>query len=167
MSKFVEKTLVLLKPDTVERGLMGRIISRFEDAGFKIVAMKMVKPTKETALDHYDEDIAKRHGEHMRRYNVDFLVSGPVLAMVIEGVNAIENVRKYCGTTEPKASPPGTIRGDFSHMSYAHADEKEHVVKNVIHASADPEYAEKEIRIWFNPEELINYNVVHEIHTLT
>lgn len=165
MSVHIEKTLVLLKPDAVERALMGRVIGRFEDAGLKIVAMKLVKADESTALEHYDEDIAKRRGEHVRIYNVDFLTSGPVLAMVLEGVNAIENVRKMCGTTEPKSASPGTIRGDFSHVSYAHCDAKEMVTRNIIHASSDKEYAEKEIKIWFKPEEIIDYTSVHEVHT--
>ena|SRR3990167_4158667 len=165
MSIHIEKTLVLLKPDTVERGLTGRILMRFEDAGLKIAALKMVKSDKDLAGEHYDEDVAKRRGEAVRKFNIDFLTSGPVLAMVIEGVNAIENVRKMCGTTEPKSAPSGTIRGDFSHVSYGHCDNKKIAVRNIIHASADKEYAEKEIDIWFAPEEIMDYKSVHERHT--
>ena len=165
MAEFIEQTLVLLKPDTVERALIGRVISRLEDAGFKIVGMKMVQPDEKIALDHYSEDIAIRHGELVRTYNVDFLTSGPVVAMVIEGVSAIENIRKFCGTTEPKSSAPGTIRGDFSHMSYGHADKMAHVAKNIIHASADKADAEREIKIWFTPDEILEYTNVHEKHT--
>jgi nucleoside-diphosphate kinase len=165
MSEHIERTLVLLKPDAVDRGLIGRIIKRFEDAGLKIVGLKMVQADEARALEHYDEDIAKRHGEHMRRYNVDFLTSGPVVAIAIEGVSAVENVRKFCGTTEPKSANPGTIRGDYSHMSYDHADLKKHVAKNVIHASGDKEYAVKELKIWFADDELIKYSSVHERHT--
>lgn len=165
MTKHIEQTLVLLKPDAVERSLMGKIISRFEEAGFKIVAMRLVKPTKELAMKHYDEDLARRRGEAVRKYNVDFLTSGPVLAMVVEGVNAIENVRKFCGTTEPKSAPPGTIRGDFSHISYNHCDSKKMVVKNIVHASENKKFAEKEIGLWFNGEEIVDYQSVHEKHT--
>jgi len=165
MSVHIERTLVLLKPDAVERGLMGRVLMRFEDAGLKIVGLKLVQSDEAKALDHYDEDIAKRRGEHVRKYNVDFLTSGPVLAMVVEGVHAIENVRKMAGTTEPKSALPGTIRGDFSHVSYSHCDDKEMVVRNIIHASADKKYAEKEIKIWFSLRELVDYKSVHEIHT--
>ena len=139
--------------------------SRFEDAGLKVVGMKLVHSDEAKALEHYDEDIAKRRGEHIRKYNVDFLTSGPVVAMVVEGVNAVENVRKMCGTTEPKSAPPGTIRGDFSHVSYGHCDDEKMVVKNIIHASADKKYAKKEIDIWFTSEEIIEYKSVHEIHT--
>jgi len=161
----LEQTLVLLKPDAVERGLMGRVIERFEDAGFKIVAMRLTKPTQELIMKHYDEDLAKRRGEDVRKYNVEFLTSGPVLALVVEGVNAIENVRKFCGTTEPKAAPPGTIRGDFSHVSYGHCDSEKMVVKNIVHASENKEYAQKEIGLWFNGDEIIDYSSVHEKHT--
>lgn len=165
MSEHIERTLVLIKPDGVERGLIGKIIARFEDVGFKIVGMKLVKIDEKTALEHYDEDVAKRRGEHIRKYNVDFLTSGPTLAIVVEGVNAIENVRKICGTTEPKTALPGTIRGDFSHVSYGHSDSQKQVIKNIIHASADKGYAKKEIDIWFKGEELIDYKSVHEVHT--
>ncbi len=165
MSSHIEKTLVLLKPDAVQRGLIGKVISRFEDAGLKIIGLKMVQADEARALEHYDEDLARRRGEHIRKYNVDFLTSGPVVAMVIEGVNAIENIRKMCGTTEPKSSPPGTIRGDFSHVSYGHCDDKKMVTRNIIHASEDKKFAEKEIKIWFKPEEITDYTAVHEVHT--
>lgn len=165
MSEYIEKTLVLLKPDAVQRGLMGKVITRFEDAGLKIVGLKMIQSDEAKALEHYDEDIAKRRGEHVRRYNVDFLLSGPVVAIAIEGVNAIENVRKMCGTTEPKSAVPGTIRGDFSHVSYGHCDDKKMVTRNIIHASADKEYAKKELGIWFTPKEIVDYKSVHEVHT--
>lgn len=165
MSEHIEKTLVLLKPDAVERGLMGKIISRFEDAGFKIVAMKLVYADKDLAEKHYDEDVAKRRGKEIRDMNVGFLTSGPVLAMVVEGINAIENVRKFCGATEPKEAIPGTIRGDYSHANHSHFNEKGVASKNIIHAAADREYAEKEIKIWFSPGEIVEYQSVHEKHT--
>ena len=164
MSKHIEQTLVLLKPDSVERAIAGKIITRIEEAGFKIVAIKMAAPDKEKTGLHYS-DVAERHSEKIFQQNVDFLTSGPVIAMVIEGVNAIENIRKLAGTTEPKSSPPGTIRGDFSHMSYGFADEQGHVAKNVIHASADGSDAKREISLWFAPDEIINYSNVHEKHT--
>jgi len=164
-SKYLDRTLVLLKPDSVERSLIGKIISRFEEAGFKIVAMKMVQATPEMVGKHYDEDLARRRGEHIRQYNINFISSGPVVAMVVEGVSAIENVRKLCGTTEPKSSPPGTIRGDYSHVSYGYCDDEKMVVKNVIHASENEEFAEREISIWFKPTEIVTYTNVHERHT--
>lgn len=165
MSVHIEKTLVLLKPDAVQRGIMGKVITRFEDAGLKIIGMKLAQSGEAKALEHYDEDIAKRNGEQVRKRAVRLLLSGPVLAMVIEGVNAIDNVRKMAGTTEPKSAAPGTIRGDFAHVSYGHCDDKDIAVLNIVHASSDKEYAEKEINIWFTPEEIFDYKSVHEIHT--
>lgn len=165
MSVHIEKTLVLLKPDAVERGIMGKVITRFEDAGLKIIGMKLVRSDKDRASEHYDEDVAKRNGEIVRTRAMKLLLSGPVLAMVIEGVNAVDNVRKMCGTTEPKSAPPGTIRGDYAHISYGQCDDKDIAVKNIVHASGDKKYAKKEIDIWFTPEEIFDYKSVHEVHT--
>ena len=127
----IEKTLVLVKPDGVERGIVGNIITRFENAGIKLVGLKMVWSDKEFAMKHYTEDLAKRRGEHVRNFMVDYLTEGPVVAMVLEGVHVIENVRKMCGTTEPKSALPGTIRGDFSHVSFSHCDDAKKAVKNI------------------------------------
>ncbi|MFA5133553.1 MAG: nucleoside-diphosphate kinase [Patescibacteria group bacterium] len=162
----LEKTLVLIKPDGVKRGLMGRILCRFEDAGLKIVAMKLRQSDEAHALKHYTEDIEKRRGKKVRELLVDFLKSGPVLAFVVEGVNAIENVRKIVGATEPKAALPGTIRGDFAHVSFGYADEKGKVVENLIHASSDAADAEREVWLWFNEDEICEYKSAHEAHTL-
>ena len=162
----VEKTLVLIKPDGVKRGLVGRILSRFEDAGLKIIAMKLRQSDEAHALKHYTEDIEKRRGKKVRDMLVDFLKSGPVLAIVLEGVNAIENVRKMVGATEPKSAAPGTIRGDFSHISFAYADAKGKVVENLIHASSDAADAEREVWLWFNEDEICAYKTVHEAHTI-
>ena len=162
----IERTLVLLKPDAVQRGIMGRILSRFEDAGMKVVAMKMVWVDKKFALKHYTEDLAKRAGTHVREMIAEFLTTGPVIAMVLEGVNAIENVRKLVGSTEPKAAAPGTIRGDFSHMSYGYADAKKVPVKNLVHASSSKADAAAELKLWFSPKELHSYKTVHEVHIL-
>jgi len=162
----IERTLVLIKPDGVQRSLIGRIITRFEDAGLKIVGMKMSWVDEAFAKQHYTEDLAIRRGEHVRKYMTDFITSGPVIAMVIEGVDAIENVRKIVGATEPKSAAPGTIRGDFCHVSYSHCDEKKQGVKNVIHASADKKDAAYEVPLWFTPKELHTYKTVHDIHVL-
>lgn len=162
----IERTLVLLKPDAVQRAVMGRIISRFEDAGFKIIGMKMVLADKKFALKHYREELAKRVGAHVREMIAEFLTTGPVIAMVVEGVNAIENVRKLVGSTEPKAAAPGTIRGDFSHMSYGYADQKKVPVKNLIHASSSKADADLEIKLWFGKGELHSYKTVHDVHIL-
>ena len=160
----IERTLVLIKPDGVQRCLIGKIISRLEDAGFKIVGMKLNWIDKEFAKRHYTEDIEKIRGKHVRDKLVTFLSEGPVLAMCIEGVNAIENIRKIVGDTEPRKAMPGTIRGDFTHVSYEYADSKNLVVKNVIHASSDKNDAENEIKLWFSESELHSYKTVHDAH---
>ncbi len=162
----IERTLVVFKPDAVQRAIMGRILSRFEDAGLKVVGMKMVWVDKKFALKHYTEDLAKRAGENVRQMIAEFLTTGPVLAMVIEGVNGIENVRKMVGSTEPKSAAPGTIRGDFSHVSYAYADSRKAAVKNLIHASSSKEDAAAEIKLWFDAKEIHSYKTVHDVHLL-
>ncbi len=162
----IERTLILIKPDGVQRGLIGDIVSRFEKSGLKVIGMKMLKVDAEFAKRHYTEDLAIRRGEQVRKVNIDFISSGPVVAIALEGVNSIENVRKMVGPTEPKTAPPGTIRGDFAHVSYAYADEKQMVIKNVIHASADKKDADHELGVWFKPEELQSYKSVHDVHML-
>ena len=161
----IERTLVLLKPDAVKRGLMGEIITRFEKVGMKIVGMKLKQSDAEHALKHYTEDITVRRGQHVRDALVEFLTTGPVLALVIEGVDAIENVRMMVGPTEPKSAAPGTIRGDYSHVSYRRADATGKAVANLIHASADAKDASSEIPLWFAENELCEYKTVHEEHT--
>ncbi len=165
MSELIERTLVLLKPDAVKRGLMGEIISRFEKAGLKMVGLKMVWADSNLAGQHYGEDITARRGEKVRHLLMDFVATGPVLAMVIEGVESIENVRMMVGPTEPKLALPGTIRGDYAHVSFKYADEKGKAVENLIHASSDKEDAAREIPIWFSEQELYDYKTVHEAHT--
>ncbi len=162
----IERTLVLLKPDAVKRGLMGRIISRFEDSGLKIVGSKMVWIDQKLGMKHYEEigQVGKRRGEKVLAQLLSFMMTGPVMALCIEGVNAVENVRKMCGSTEPKAALPGTIRGDFSHVSYSHADDSGKAIQNVIHASGSVEDATLEVALWFKAEELHSYNTVHEVH---
>ncbi len=162
----IERTLVLLKPDAVQRAVMGRILSRFEDAGLKAVGMKMVWVDKKFALKHYTEELAKRAGSHVREMIAEFLTTGPVVAIVLEGVNAIENTRKLVGSTEPRSAAPGTIRGDFSHVSYAYADARKAPVKNLVHASSSKEDAAAEIKLWFTQKELHSYKTVHDIHLL-
>lgn len=162
----MERTLVLLKPDAVQRGIMGRIISRFEDVGMKIVGSKMVWIDEKFGLKHYDEigKVGQRRGEKVLNVLLKFMTSGPVMALCIEGINVVENVRKICGSTEPKQAVPGTIRGDFSHVSYDYADQKSKAIENVVHASGNPEEAKLEIALWFKPEELHTYKTVHEVH---
>jgi len=160
----LQQTLVLIKPDGVARGLTGEIIKRFERIGLKIVALKLVKVDMDHAKQHYTEDISERHGEKVRNNLLNFITEGPVTAMILEGVDAIENVRKIVGATESKSALPGTIRGDFTHVSYSHADEKEIPVKNVIHASADEEDAKNETALWFSIDEIFDYKRADEAH---
>lgn len=163
----VQKTLVVFKPDAVQRGIVGEILSRFEKVGLKIVGTKMIAPTREHYHKHYEEigKLETRRGEHAFRVTLDFMTQGPVIAMVFEGVEAIELVRKLVGPTEPKSAAPGTIRGDYSHMSFGYADEADKGIPNLIHASADPEEAEQEIAHWFSDSELYQYEALHEKFT--
>lgn len=160
----LQQTLVLVKPDGVARGLTGEVITRFERIGLKIVALKLVRINMDHAKKHYTEDISNRHGEKVRNNLLDFITEGPVVAMILEGVDAIANVRKIVGATESKSALPGTIRGDYTHVSYSHADEKEMAVKNVIHASADEADAKNEVALWFSIDELCDYKRSDEYH---
>lgn len=160
----IEQTLVLVKPDGVERGLVGEVIKRFEQRGLKIVGLKLVKIDMDLAQKHYTEDISKRRGEKVRDMLLKYVTEGPVVAMVISGVNAIENVRKIVGSTESKVALPGTIRGDFSHVSFSYADEKEIPVKNIIHASGNVEDARNEVALWFSIDEIHDYKRCEDIH---
>jgi nucleoside-diphosphate kinase len=159
----IERTLVLVKPDGVVRGLMGKIVTRFEDAGLKIIGMKMVWADKEFAKKHYREDIAKKHGERVREGLIGYIIEGPVLAMVLEGVDAIAVTRKIVGSTYPNEAPPGTIRGDFAHISKIYANTNEISVRNLIHASGNKEDAEIEIPLWFTKKEMHTYKTSHEM----
>ena len=156
----LQQTLILIKPDGVARGLTGDVIKRIEQRGLKIVGLKLVKIDPDFSKKHYAAHVDKGFYQSVE----NFMTSGPVVAIVVEGVEAIENVRKIAGATEGKAALPGTIRGDYSHTSYSHADEKGVAVKNVIHASGDAEDAEKEIALWFSIDELHTYSRTDEAH---
>lgn len=160
----VENTLVLFKPDTVQRGLVGEILTRFERVGLKIVATKMIAPDKEHYYKHYEEigQMITRRGEKAFDVTLEMMIQGPVIAMVFEGVEAVALVRKLVGPTEPKSAAPGTIRGDFSHMSFGYADDQDKGIPNLIHASGDPEEAAKEIAHWFTADELYTYEAANE-----
>ncbi len=153
----IQRTLVLLKPDALDRGIAGEILTRFERVGARIVGLKLLVSELDTAQHHYTDDLAKRRGEAVRQKMISMLLSGPIIAVCLEGVDIIEVVRKMVGATEPKAAAPGTIRGDYAHVSYAHADEKGIGVFNLIHASSSPEDSDAEIKVWFKPEELVKY----------
>lgn len=162
----LEHSLVLLKPDALDRGLVGEIMQRFERIGLKIVGLKMLQPTSEHASKHYTEDLATRRGEHVRTMMIDMLVSGPVVAVVLEGIEAVELVRKMIGGTEPKSAQPGTIRGDYSHVSFKHVDTHNSKLYNLIHASATVDEAEQEISVWFNKNEIVPHEPTYTKHTL-
>jgi nucleoside-diphosphate kinase len=163
----IQRTLVLFKPDTVQRGLVGEILSRFERVGLKIVATKMIAPDKEHYHKHYEEigKMITRRGEQAFGVTLKMMIEGPVIAMVFEGVEAVALVRKLVGPTEPKAALPGTIRGDYSHMSFGYADTQEKGIPNLIHASGDEDEAIQEIAHWFADSELYTYPALHEKFT--
>ncbi len=160
MSKeLIQRTLILFKPDAVQRGIVGEILTRFERVGLKIIGTKMIFPNKEHYHKHY-EGIGKmvtRRGEKAFDMALEFMTQGPVIAMVLEGVESVELVRKLVGGTEPKAALPGTIRGDYSHMSFGYADEHNVGIPNLIHASGSVEEAKQEIEHWFADHEIYDY----------
>ena len=167
MSTQLERTLIIFKPDAIQRGLVGEIFTRIEKTGLKLVGAKMIKPTYDQFYKHY-EDIGKvmtRRGKEVFDMTLSMMENGPVLAMVLEGVEAAGLVRKMVGATEPKSALPGTIRGDFSHMSYAHADANKVGIPNLIHASGDAAEAKLEIAHWFSEAELFDYKTAHEHFT--
>ena len=163
----VQKTLVIFKPDAVQRGIVGEILQRFERVGLKIVGTKMISPSRDEFYKHYEEigKMVSRRGEHAFSVTLDFMMTGPVIAMVFEGVESVALVRKIVGPTEPKSADMGTIRGDFSHMSFGYADTEDKGIPNLIHASGDPEEAEQEINHWFRDDELYDYHLLHEKFT--
>ncbi|MFA5010243.1 MAG: nucleoside-diphosphate kinase [Patescibacteria group bacterium] len=146
----MEKTLVALKPDAVRKGLQDEIKNRLTATGLKIVAEKEMQVDATFASEHYS-DLGIRKGEDVKRRMVTFLSSGPVITMIIEGENAIEEVRRIVGKTLPADADVGTIRGDLGDReeSYAKADEADRAVENLIHASDAPETAAAEIKLWF------------------
>ena len=139
----MERTLILVKPDGVQRSLVGTIISKFEGRGLKLIGLKMQQLSKETAEEHYGEHKGKPFYDGL----VNFITSGPLVAMAFEGDNCIEICRSTIGATNPVSAGPGTIRGDFA------VD----IGRNVVHGSDGPETAERELNIFFKPEELVNY----------
>ncbi|MDO9399305.1 MAG: nucleoside-diphosphate kinase [bacterium] len=184
-----EQTLVIVKPDGVQRCLIGEIIRRYERTGLKLLAIKMVIPTEEMAIQHYYEvggdawleEIGRKtrasyekkgltspyatnmeNGNAVMAANAKYLSSGPVVAMVWQGNGAVGLVRKITGGTEPMTSDVGTIRGDFTLDSYAIADLDQRSVRNLIHSSGTIEDAEKEIKIWFKEDNLQKYRLVQE-----
>jgi len=190
----MEQTLIILKPDVVQRGIVGDILTRFEKVGLKIVGMKMLVPEDERlakhyptsrrefiegmgnkTLDNYKElglDAKKEFGHEdpykiglqIQKWLIDFMKSGPVIAAVLEGPHAIDIVRKIRGFTLPSAAQPGTITGDYSFDSSALANTGKRTIKNLVHASGNKEEAEHEIPIWFDSNELHDYETIHQKH---
>ena len=156
----IERSLLIVKPDGVERAIVGEIIKRFENTGLKIVGMKMVWIDKNFAENHYKSHKSKPFFKEL----VEFITEGPVVAIVFEGVHAVDNVRRLVGSTSPHEAAPGTIRGDFAHISMAYASKKGLGGKNVVHASGSKKEADEEIKLWFTKEGLHSYTTVHEKH---
>jgi len=159
----IQQTLVLVKPDGVQRGLIGEIIQRFEQRGLKIVGLKLAKVDKDLAKKHYTEEITEKHGEKVRNYLLDFITSSPVVAIAVQGSSAIEIVRKIVGSTYPGEADIGTIRGDFAHVSKAYAKMKSQG-HNLVHASENEEAAKRELALWFSITEIHDYKLAAEEH---
>lgn len=157
----IQRTLVLLKPDSVKRGLMGRIVARFEDAGLKIVGVRMAQMDADLVRQHYF-DLEDRWGRSVYDMTAQFMTSGPVIALAIEGVEAVPVVRKLVGATFPNESAPGTIRGDFAHLSKAYTDVLRKSICNLVHASGSAEEAEHELRVWFSDDAIYEYQTLAE-----
>ena len=184
----IERTLILVKPDVIQRQIFGEVLSRFERKGFKIIAMRMLNATKEQVGDHYIDDegylievgekakkgaIARgedvsdwnslERGKIIRKHNVVYLTCGPIIAMVLEGHGVIAGVRKILGSTSPASGDVGTIRDDYSFDTFALADYVSRATRTMLHASDSVENAKREIKIWFKENELCsNYETVAE-----
>jgi nucleoside-diphosphate kinase len=163
----MERTLIIFKPDSLMRGIVGEVLSRFEKAGFKMVGAKMLQPDYDQLHHHYEGigTLKTRKGDEIFENQLKNMQQGPVIAMVLEGVDAVDTVRKMVGSTEPKSALPGTIRGDYAHVSYGQANASGQAISNVLHASADANEAEQEIKHWFSESEMYSYETAHERFT--
>ena len=186
-----QKALLIIKPDGVQRGLIGKIIARFERVGLKIIGLKFEMASKEKVVAHYPEteawfakvgqrtltnyekkgldarkvfktNDAVAIGKIVKGWLITYFQESPVFMCVVEGYGCIEIVRKLSGNTIPVLAAPGTIRGDFSHDTIDLANEQNRPLRNIIHASDTPEDGEKEVALWFKPEELFNYQLAGE-----
>lgn len=186
-----ERTVVIVKPDGVKRGLVGEIVDRFEKRGLKIIALEMFSATKAQIDDHYpkDEKWISRLGEKtlsnyekyelnakeelgtddkkeiglmVRGWLIDYMTSAPLVKMIVKGIHAVDMVRKIAGPTMPAAAEMGTIRGDFSVDDASAANRDKRAIHNIVHASETPEEAEHEIQFWFAPEEIHDYKRAEE-----
>lgn len=163
----MERTLVIFKPDSVMRGIVGQVMARFERAGLKIIGVRMLQPDYDKLYNHYEEigTLKTRKGDEIFQSQLKTMQLGPVIAMVLEGVEAVDFVRKMVGSTEPKAALPGTIRGDYAHVNYGQPAKAGMGVPNIVHASANHKEAEREIALWFDEDDLCRYDVVHNRFT--
>jgi len=181
-----ERTVVIVKPDAVVRGLIGEIIARFERRGLKVIALKMIWPTKEHVEKHYSgseewlrgmgqktieafkeygmdvkekmgTDDPMEIGKKVQKWNVSYLSKAPVVAMILKGMHAVSTVRKLVGHTLPILAQPGTIRGDYSIDTNTAANLDGRAIHNIVHASGDPGESAHEIEHWFSPEEILDY----------
>jgi nucleoside-diphosphate kinase len=186
-----EKTVVLIKPDGVKRGLIGEIISRIERRGLKIISLQMIQATREQIDNHYpkDEKWIRRLGEKtlknyqtygidakkelgtddvleigkmVRGWLIDYLVSGPMVKMVVKGIHAIDMVRKLAGSSMPAEAEMGTIRGDFSVDDATAANRDKRAIHNILHASETPTEAENELNLWFSVDDIHDYQRAEE-----
>lgn len=181
-----ERSLVILKPDAIQRSLIGEIITRFERIGLKFTAFKFLVPTEEQLLAHYNKDDAWflrkgqniiddlnrqgrpvekepiEYGKDIIRTIIKYMQQAPVLAFIVEGNQAVAVTTKLVGTTEPTTADIGTIRGDYTLDSYGHSTYEDRAVRNLIHCSESPEEAEREIALWFSDEEVQNYVTAQE-----
>ncbi len=192
----VERSLIVLKPDAIARGLVGEIISRFEKIGLKIVGMKMMRISEELADKHYPADREEfitgmghktldnykelgkdpqddlgtndphKIGLMIHRWTVEFMRSGPVIAAVLEGPHAVELIRKIRGHTLPLKALPGTITGDLSFDSSALGNLHKRPIRNLVHASGTVEEANFEVALWFTPDELFDYDAIHHAYMI-
>lgn len=192
----MEKTLVVLKPDAIQRGIMGDVVKRFENVGLKIVGAKMFVPNmdllnkhypvqrkefinglgsktlenyKEQGInphDHFGHEDPHKIGLEVQKWLIKFMTSGPVFAMVLEGPHAIEVVRKIRGHTLPLKAAPGTITGDYSFDSSAIANSELRPIRNMVHASGNKEEAAFEINLWFTDKELFDYEAIHQTNMM-
>lgn len=185
-----ERTLIAIKPDGIQRHLIGEIIKRFENRGLKLIAAKLVAPKRDKVLEHYPDDenwyvslgtrtlegykergvkidkTPMEIGKMIREQLVDYISDRPLLVMVWEGPHAVDLGRKTAGHTNPLKADVGSIRGDFSMESYFLADDMQRAIQNLIHASGSPEEAEREIKIWFKDEEILEYELLSAAVTL-
>lgn len=181
-----ERTLVILKPDAIQRGLVGDLLKRFENTGLKLIAMKMIVPKEELVWKHYNKDEAwfqakgeklvenlKAAGRPVEKEAIEygreiigalvkFMTASPVIPMVWEGNQSVSIIKKLVGGTEPATSAVGTIRGDYTLDSYEISNLDNRAVRNLVHCTDDPSESEREISLWFNQEELINYRLIAE-----